>query len=114
MNNSAFANLQQNEQAMSVEIRNLPRRDARAVYKNVNVDLRNYDRLRMFIHSEYLDRQNTDRDTGELVAFMRLGSDFNNNYYEYAIPLVNSDEIAAREENQIFRGIPEDHLARSK
>lgn len=74
---------QQNEQSVSLLVCNLKDADARGVFKNVtNVDLRRYGKLRMFMHAE----GTTLRD-GELTAFIRLGTDLTNNYYEYEIPL---------------------------
>lgn len=80
--------IQQNEQALSLEIKNLEAKDARAVYKNTNYDLRRYKRMQMFTHAEALIDDPDELKNGEITAFIRLGSDFRNNYYEYEIPLV--------------------------
>ena len=40
----------------------------------------------MFVHAEALEDEALLRD-GDLSMFIRLGTDFNNNYYEYEIPL---------------------------
>ncbi len=75
--------IQQNEQSVSLLVCNLKDADARGVFKNVtNVDLRRYGKLRMFLHAEGQTLQD-----GELSAFIRLGTDLTNNYYEYEIPL---------------------------
>ena len=79
---------QQNEQAMSLKIEKLTPGDARAVYKNTGMDMRQYKRLQMFIHAEALPDLSTDPQNGELSVFIRLGSDYRSNYYEYEIPLV--------------------------
>jgi len=76
----------QNEQSLSMQVCNLQNGDARAVYKNINLDLRQYKHLKLFIHEEGQEGQ-PDLRTGDLTAFIRLGSDFTNNYYEYEIPL---------------------------
>ena len=77
----------QNEQSMVLKITNLAPKDARAVYKNVVYDMRQYKRLQMFVHAEKLpDFENIIN--GDLSCFIRLGSDLKNNYYEYEIPLV--------------------------
>ena len=44
----------QNEQAMVLKLNYLPVKDARAVYKNVAYDMRQYKRLQMFVHSEWM------------------------------------------------------------
>ncbi len=75
-----------NEQALSLQVCNLKDGDARAVYKEVGVDMRQFERLRMFIHAESRTGQQPLRD-GDVRAFIRIGSDFVNNYYEYQIPL---------------------------
>ncbi|MCF8427410.1 MAG: cell surface protein SprA [Bacteroidia bacterium] len=74
--------IQQNEQAISLLTCNLKDGDARGVFKNTNVDLRQYGHLKMFVHAEGKNLQ-----TGELTAFFRFGTDLTNNYYEYEIPL---------------------------
>ena len=79
---------QQNEQAMSLKIEKLTPGNARAVYKNTGMDMRQYKRLQMFIHAEALPDLSTDPQNGELSVFIRLGSDYRSNYYEYEIPLV--------------------------
>ncbi len=77
---------QQNEQALSVKIADLAPGDARAIYKNTGIDTRQYKRLQMFTHAEkFIDDTSLQND--ELSIFLRLGSDYKNNYYEYEIPL---------------------------
>lgn len=78
---------QDNEQAMSLKVLDMQPNDARAVYKNVGMDMRRYKRLQMFFHAERLVDDSYDLADGEISAFIRLGSDYKNNYYEYEIPL---------------------------
>lgn len=78
---------QLNEQSMQLKLTGLKAGDARAVYKNTGIDLRVYRRLQMFIHNEaFVDDQTNLRD-GDVSAFLRIGTDAKNNYYEYEIPL---------------------------
>jgi cell surface protein SprA len=79
-------NVALNEQALAMQVCNLKDGDARAAYKEVGVDMRQFERLRMFIHGESRTGQQPLRD-GDVRAFIRIGSDFINNYYEYQIPL---------------------------
>ena len=79
-------NLLQNEQSMSLRILNLDTGDARAVFKTLNLDMRQYGQLSMFIHAESIIGQRAVND-GELNAVIRIGQDFLNNYYEIKIPL---------------------------
>lgn len=81
-------NTLQNEQSLTVNIKNLCDGDSRSVFKNINLDLRVYERFKMFVHAETKDR---NVKPGDLSIFVRLGSDFKNNYYEYEIPLYMSD-----------------------
>jgi len=77
---------QLNEQAMILKVIDLADGDARAVYKNIDMDVRKYKRLKMFIHAESVEGYETLNDD-DLHLFVRLGSDYQNNYYEYQIPL---------------------------
>jgi len=86
--NNVFNNLQ-NEQSLSLRTRELCDGEERAVFKNLGLDIRLYERLKMFVHAEELDNQ--EIDPGEATLFIRLGSDFKNNYYEYEVPLTMSD-----------------------
>ena len=78
--------LQNNEQALSMVIENLASGDSRAVYKNLNLDLRRYKHLQMFAHANSLPGDQSLED-GQTSLFIRLGSDYKNNFYEYEIPL---------------------------
>lgn len=78
--------LQNNEQALAMTIEQLASGDARAVYKNTNLDLRRYKHLQMFTHANALPGDKTLED-GQTSLFIRLGSDYKNNFYEYEIPL---------------------------
>ena len=79
-------NLQQNEQAMSLRINNLFTGDSRGVFKTLNLDIRQYGKLSMYIHAESIPGQRAIKDN-ELNAIVRIGQDFLNNYYEIKIPL---------------------------
>ncbi len=79
---------QLNEQSMSLKVTGLQAGDARAVYRNTQQDLRNYKRIQMWIHAESLIDDVTNLRSGEMSAFVRLGTDVKNNFYEYEIPLV--------------------------
>lgn len=83
--------LENNEQALSLTIKDLSSGDARAVYKNTQLDLRRYKHLQLFVHANALpgDKDLTD---GQMSLFVRLGSDYKNNFYEYEIPLTLTPE----------------------
>lgn len=92
-----------NEQAMSMNITNLEPHDAVAVYKNSGIDIRKYQNLQLFVHGEALMGNATSLQDGELAVFIRLGSDYKDNYYEYEVPLLitppgkyNNNSVADR------------------
>ncbi len=83
---------QQNEQSLSLRVCGLQDGSARAVFRNLNFDMRNYNRIKMFTHAE--DGRNAaggilsnELEDGDLTVFIRMGSDYNQNYYEYELPL---------------------------
>lgn len=78
--------LLQNEQALSLRLCNLQPKDARGVFKTLNLDLRQYGQLSMFVHAESVQGQVLLND-GDLNAVVRIGNDFVSNYYEIKIPL---------------------------
>lgn len=79
----------QNEQALSMQVCALADGDARAIFKELNIDLRRYKRLLMNVHGEALigSAPNFWPDDGDLTVFLRIGSDFTQNYYELELPL---------------------------
>ncbi|MBR0048296.1 MAG: cell surface protein SprA [Prevotella sp.] len=84
--------VENNEQALCLVVKNLAQGESKAVYKNINYDLRQYKRLQMFVHANYLQPNTTQLQDNQLAVFIRLGSDYKNNYYEYEIPLVLTPE----------------------
>ncbi len=83
----ASANLRSlNEQSLSFQVCNLQDGDARAAYRTVNFDMRQYGKLKMFSHIEALGNE-ADLTDKDMTVFVRLGSDFDQNYYEYEIPM---------------------------
>lgn len=83
----------ENEQSMVLRIDSLEPNDARAVYKKINLDTRQYKRFKMFVHAEELSEAIRDN---RLQIFVRFGSDFTENYYEYKIPLKITDPNSVR------------------
>lgn len=77
---------QLNEQSLTLEVCNLADGDARAAYRNVQFDIRTYKRLKMFVHAEEVDPASPLNDQ-DVTLFVRLGTDFTDNYYEYELPL---------------------------
>jgi len=101
---TATVNRQLNEQSIQMCAENLQDEDARAVYKNYGLDLVFYKRLKMEIHAHALDFQTED---GDVRGFVRLGTDFQQNFYEIEVPLTltqqgnNTREALWPRENEI-------------
>ena len=77
-----------NEQSLSMVVKNLSPGESKAVYRNTVLDLRQYKHLQMFVHANHLvnDEPGNLQDD-QLAVFIRMGSDYKSNYYEYVIPL---------------------------
>ena len=113
-NNNTIIN--QNEQALALRVSGdgLEPGDSRAVFKNVSIDMRQFKKLKMFLHAESLPGEIALQDN-QMVGFIRFGNDFTQNFYQIEIPLKvtvpagisNSDcsslsaEAVWPEENQI-------------
>ncbi len=107
-NNNTVIN--QDEQSLSLRVAGdgLETGDSRAVFKNVSVDMRQFNKLKMFLHAEALPKENLVND--QMIGFIRIGNDFTENFYQIEIPLqvteANSDcsrspDEVWPEENQI-------------
>ncbi len=81
-----------NEQSMCMVARNLGGNESKAVYKNCNYDMRQYKHLQMYVHANALAENITATTDGECSVFIRLGSDYKSNYYEYEVPLILTPE----------------------
>jgi cell surface protein SprA len=85
--NYQTANLaQQNEQSLVLDVCGLKDGDSRAIYRNVTLDIRNYNKIQMFVHGESNAGSEPINDN-EATVFVRLGTDFVSNYYEYEMPV---------------------------
>src|SRR5690606_47657 len=100
----------QNEQSLSLRVYSanggfsggLEPNDSRAVFKSVNVDMRQYKKMKMFLHAEALPLLSATNPNGEtnplqddqMVAFIRFGNDFTQNFYQVEIPLKVTPEGA--------------------
>jgi cell surface protein SprA len=87
-----------NEQSMSLCVTDLRDGDSRAVFKNVNLDLLFRKRLRMYVHMHSEDPQ-ADRMVG---AFMRIGTDLTQNYYEIDISSLQATSISASTPQEVW------------
>lgn len=81
---------EQNEQSITLKVTDLEPNEARAMFKNVSVDLRMYKQLKMFLHAEGIQTSPQVQDD-DLKAIVRLGSDLTSNFYQLEKPLKVSD-----------------------
>ena len=106
--------VRQNEQSLVLDVCNLETEDGRGVYKNINIDMRQYKRVRMFIHAEEVESGGLANN--DLVGIIRMGNDLTENYYQIEIPLQVSTGISREElwpkDNEI--NLPLDVLAQIK
>ncbi len=79
--------VESNEQALDMVVTDLSTGESKAVYKNTTIDLRQYKRLQMFVHANAMPENTTNLQDHQLAVFVRLGSDYKSNFYEYEIPL---------------------------
>ncbi|MBS1595466.1 MAG: cell surface protein SprA [Bacteroidetes bacterium] len=78
--------VQQNEQSLSLKVCGLDDGNSKAVFKNVGIDMRRYYHLNMYVHANRIEGEAPIKD-GDVTAFVRLGTDFTANYYQYEIPV---------------------------
>lgn len=84
-NMASLGTVLENEQSLSLLACNLQGGDAKGAFKTVQFDIRNYQRMQMFIHAEEVVANSIE--DGEVSAIIRFGTDLTNNYYEYEVPL---------------------------
>jgi len=74
----------QNEQSLRLAVVNLRDGYAKAAYKNITLNMLRYKRLRLFLHG---DSDDPNTRSGDVQAFIRIGTDYTQNYYQYSLPL---------------------------
>lgn len=94
VNGNTMPGVVQDERSLQLKACGLADGDARAVFKTVKQDIRQYETLRMWVHAEATEDglvPSNFYQTGDATVFIRLGLDNDQNYYEYEIPLTPSD-----------------------
>ncbi|MBD1259592.1 cell surface protein SprA [Maribacter polysiphoniae] len=79
--------IRQNEQSLSFKVENLQSEDSRGVFKSLNIDIRQYEKLKMYMHAEKIGDGDYSDDDTPLVGFLRIGTDLSENYYQIELPL---------------------------
>ena len=87
IDNTTTSIRKQNEQSLVLKVCDLEDGDSRAAYKSFNNDFRTYKRIKMYVHAEASGEDESSLNDNDLHLFIRLGTDFNDNFYEYSIPL---------------------------
>lgn len=87
INAASVNSVAMNEQSLALTVCNLEDGKSRAAYKNSDLDVRTYKKLKMYIHAEASANTSDLLNNNDLHAFVRLGTDYSDNYYEYEIPL---------------------------
>ncbi len=90
---SSFTGDYLNEQALELALCGIPNKQTRAVYKTIDMNMREYERLKMFVHLDKGNNNLSELKDGDLRFILRLGSDYIDNYYEYEMPMVFSENI---------------------
>ncbi|AWK04297.1 cell surface protein SprA [Flavobacterium crocinum] len=85
-NNNTIIN--QNEQSLALRIggSGLQYQNAKGAFKSVSVDMRQYKKLKMFLHAESI-RNEVPLEDDEMIGFIRFGNDLTDNFYQVEIPL---------------------------
>lgn len=79
--------VREDEQSLALLINNLESQDSRGVFKNFRVDMRQYESLDMFLHAQATPPPAVQLQDNQMVAFIRMGLDFTNNFYQIEVPL---------------------------
>ncbi|MGB0165473.1 MAG: cell surface protein SprA [Luteibaculum sp.] len=86
-----------NEQSLVLRAENLNDGEAKAGFKNTLFDVRQYEKIQMYVHAENISpNQSLPFEYGDVSVFIRMGSDFDENYYEYEMPLTPTNISGGR------------------
>lgn len=92
---NTFQNLRQDENSLSLNFAGLQDGCQVAIHKLSQLDLTFYEEMELFVHLEAIKNglPVEEEDIGDLSVFVRLGKDFEQNYYEYELPLTPSQVV---------------------
>lgn len=98
---AGYQNIRQNENSLALQFCDLFQGCQVGINKVAPLDLNLYKKLQLFLHAE--GKPGTNLNDGDLVAFVRVGKDLVNHYYEYEIPLKLSDPTVGNNSDNIWR-----------
>lgn len=111
-------NLRQlNEQSLALEVCDLQDGFSKFAFRSLDMDIRQYGTLKMFAHAE-AGEDGSILEDGDVSVVIRMGTDFQNNYYEYEVPLKvtlpgeNTPELVWPDSNEI--NLPFERLISAK
>ena len=84
----------QNESSLYMKTAPLMGKTSRGVFKNVQLDMRRYKKLELFVHAEDLKNAASTAYDQDAKFFIRFGSDATDNYYEYEASLKYTSKTA--------------------
>ncbi|WP_394369762.1 T9SS outer membrane translocon Sov/SprA [Candidatus Kaistella beijingensis] len=84
----------QNESSLYMKTAPLMGKTSRGVFKNVQLDMRRYKKLELFVHAEDLKNAASTAYDKDAKFFIRFGSDATDNYYEYEASLKYTSKTA--------------------
>ncbi len=91
--------IREDEASLDLTVLDLQQNDARAVFKNFNIDMRQYENFELFLHAEDAAQGAGGLADDDLVALIRMGNDFTENFYQIEIPLKVSPQITRETQN---------------
>lgn len=89
----------ENEQALQLRICDIDGGDSRGIFKMESRDLLSYNKLKMDIHASQIGDAIANLEDMNMAVFMRIGTDFDDNYYEYEIPITFTDPVLVSPNN---------------
>lgn len=84
----------QNEASLYLKALHLQPEMAKGVFKNTNLDMRRFKRMKLFVHAEYLKDVTRSGLDDDAKFFIRFGNDASDNYYEYEFSLTYTPQNA--------------------
>ncbi|MCB9201640.1 MAG: cell surface protein SprA [Flavobacteriales bacterium] len=95
----------QNEASLFLKVNNLEQNNPRGLFKYINMDMRRYKKLKLFVSAQNTSEPNSNLYDENAKFFIRIGSDLSENYYEYEMSL----KYTSQNDNSSFAIWPEEN-----